>query len=134
MKGSRRLLIVLGLAALLVPLVGVGVAKADPAPTKVQISQNAQFVNQGQIDLQISLSCTPGYGYFVQASVVQPQGYSQVFGNGYTSGLCTGQQQKLAIPVFSFSYPGWQLGDAVASVTACSLGCADDTKAIHILL
>ena len=51
-----------------------------------------------------------------------------------TSGLCTGQQQKLAIPVFSFYYPGWQLGDAVASVTACSLGCADDTKAIHISL
>jgi len=67
-------------------------------------------------------------------SVVQPQGFNQAFGNGFASGLCTGQQQKLAIPVYTSYYPGWQLGDAVGSVIACAGRCDGDTKAIHIVL
>jgi hypothetical protein len=134
MNGGRRLLVVLGLAALLVPLVGTDVARADPTPTKVQISQSAQYVNQGQINLQISVLCSPGYGYYVQASVMQPQGFNQVFGSGFASGLCTGQQQKLAIPVYTSYWPGWQLGDAVGSLIACAGPCDGDTKAIHIVL
>lgn len=131
MKVSRRLLVVLGLAAFLVPLGAAGVAKADPAPTKVLISQNARYVNPGQINLQVTVSCTPGFGYSVQAGVVQPQGFFQLFGSGFANGLCTGQQQKIVVPVFSF---GWQLGDAVASVIACAASCDSVTKAIHIVL
>lgn len=133
MKVSRRLLVVLGLAAFLVLLGAAGVAKADPAPTKVLISQSAQYVNPSQINLQVTVSCTPGFGYFVQAGVVQPQGFFQLFGNGFANGLCTGQQQKIVVPVFSFG-PGWQLGDAVASVIACAASCDSATKAIHIVL
>jgi hypothetical protein len=83
--------------------------------------------------VQVVISCTPGYGYFVQASVMQPQGYFQLFGNGYANGLCTGQQQKLAVPVYAFGW-GWQLGDAVASVVACAGPCDTDTKTIHVVL
>lgn len=120
----------LGLAAFLVPLAGVGIAKADPAPTSARISENAQYVNPGQINLQVTISCTPGYGYYVNASVVQPRGFFQIFGNGFAWGQCTGQQQKLAVPVWS--YGPWQLGDAVASVVVCAGPCSTDTKAIHI--
>jgi hypothetical protein len=132
MKASRRILV--ALATLLVALGAVSLAQADPAPTTVRISENAQYANSGQITLQVVISCTPGYGYSVQASVVQPAGWSQMFGNGYVSGACSGQQQKLAVPVYSFAWPGWQLGDAVASVTTCAASCTDDTKAIHIVL
>ena len=132
MKGlHRRLLVVLALAAFLVPLAAAGVAKADPAPTSARIAENAQYSSPQQINLQVVISCTPGYGYFVQASVVQPQGYFQVFGNGFWSGLCTGQQQKIVVPVYG---PGWQLGDAAASVIVCAGACDTDTKAIHIVL
>ena len=31
----------------------------------------------------------------------------QVFGDGSVSGQCTGQSQKIAVPVFAFSFPGW---------------------------
>ena len=130
MKHARKLVPLLLLAALLVP----SVAKADPAPTKVQIAQNAQYVSPFQVDVQVTLDCTPGFGYFVQVSVQQPQGFNQVFGNGFTSGQCTGQQQKLAVSVNTFFFPGWQLGDAIASVIACAGPCDNDTKVIHITL
>ena len=45
-------------------------------------------------------------------------------------GQCTGQHQKLAVTVFSFGFPGWQLGDAVVSVTACAQGCDTATREI----
>ena len=131
MKGGRRLLIVL--AVFLLGLSSVSVAQADPAPTTVRVSENAQYVNPGQVNLQVTISCTPGFGYFVQASVIQPQGFFQLFGNGFANGLCTGQQQKIAVPVFAFGCC-WQLGDAVASVLACAGPCDSHTKAIHIVL
>jgi hypothetical protein len=130
----RRFLIAVGLAAFLVPLVGAGVAKADPVPTTVQIAQNAQYISQFQIDLQVSISCTPGFGYIVNATVVQPQGFfQQQFGNGFAFGQCTGQHQKVAVTIFGFG-PGWQLDDAVASVVACAGPCDADTRTIHIVL
>jgi hypothetical protein len=132
MKASRRTLIVL--ASLVAALAVVGMAQADPAPTNARIAESAQFVYQGQINLQVTVSCTPGYGYSVQANVVQPQGWTQSFGNGFASGACTGQQQKLVVPVYASFFPGWQLGDAVASVTTCAASCTDDVKAIHIVL
>ena len=69
----------------------------------------------------------------VNVNVVQPQGFGfTMFGGGWVFGQCTGQQQKLAVPVYSFGYGTWLLGDASASVVACAGPCADDTKQIHI--
>jgi hypothetical protein len=131
MKASRRTFV--ALAALVASVGVVSVAQADPMPTTARIAESAQFVHQGQINLQVTVSCTPGYGYSVQANVMQPQGWTMSFGNGYVSGACTGQQQKLVVPVYASFFPGWQLGDAVASVTTCAASCTDDTKAIHIV-
>lgn len=126
----RLALVLTALAPLAIP----ATASADPIPTRVAISHTAYYVTSGQLDVQLSLSCTPGWGYSAQVQVIQPHGFTQVFGNGFVSGLCTGQQQKLAVTVFSFSFPGWQLGDAVASVTACSLGCDTATRELRITL
>jgi hypothetical protein len=128
MSFIRLALVLTALAPLALP----ATANADPVPTRVAISQNAYYVTSGTIDLQLAISCTPGWNYSVQVQVIQPQGFNQVFGNGFVSGLCTGQHQKLAVAVFSSFFPGWQLGDAVASVTACALGCDTATRGIHI--
>jgi len=132
----------------------VGFGKADPAvmagyktttngggggggagPTTVKISQNAQFVSPFQINVVLTVSCNAGSFYFASVDVQQPQGFGQTTaGNGSASGQCTGQQQKVAVPVYAFFYfPGWQLGNAVASATACTDTCGSDTKQIHIV-
>ena len=118
----------------LAPLAIPATASADPIPTRVAISQSAYFVTPGVIDVQLALSCTPGWWYSIQVQIVQPQGFNQVFGSTFVNGLCTGQHQKLAVSVPSFSFPGWQLGDAVASVTACAQGCDTATREIHVVL
>ncbi len=126
----RRILL---LAAIAASLALPSVASADPAPTSVKLSQNAQFAGATQIDTQVTLTCTAGYGYSVSVNVVQPQGFGfTMFGGGWAFGQCTGQQQKLAVPVYPFGYGTWLLGDASASVVACAGPCADDTKQIHI--
>ena len=107
-------------------------ASAEPVPTTVSIANTAQYVTGSLIDLQLTISCTPGWGYFANVNVIQPQGFTQVFGNGSVSGLCTGRHQKLAVPVFTGFFPGWQLGDAVTSVTACAQGCDTATREINI--
>lgn len=128
MSFTRLALVLTALAPFAVP----ATASADPAPTRVAISQNAYFLTPGTIDLQLTVSCTPGWSYWAQVQVIQPQGSNQVFGNGYVQGLCTGQNEKLAVSAFSNYYPGWQLGDAVVSVTACSQGCDTATREIHV--
>ena len=128
MSVTRLALVLTALAPLAIP----ATASADPIPTRVAISQNAYFVTSGTMDVQLTLSCTPGWWYSTQVQVIQPQGFNQVFGNGFVSGLCTGQQQKLAVSVFSSFFPGWQLGDAVVSVTACAEGCDTATRQIRI--
>jgi hypothetical protein len=124
----RSALVLTTLVALAIP----ATASADPAPTRLTVSQTAFYVSGFQINLEVSVTCTPGFGYFVNASVIQPQGFAQVSGNGSANGLCTGQHQKIAVPVFSFFFPGWQLGDAAASVTACALGCDSATRNIKV--
>ena len=129
----RRSLLLAGLAAFAASLVLASVASADPAPTSVKLSQNVQFTGSYQIAAQVTMICTAGYGYSVNVNVVQPQGFGfTMFGGGWVFGQCTGQQQKLAVPVYSFGYGTWLLGDASASVVACAGPCADDTKQIHI--
>ena len=125
----RLALVLSALAPLAVP----ATASADPTPTRVAISQNAYFLTEGLINVQLTLSCTPGWGYFADVQVIQPRpGFGQAFGNGFVNGLCTGQHQKVAVSVRAFSFPGWQLGNAVASVNACSLGCDTATREIRI--
>jgi hypothetical protein len=131
----------LAIAGFMALALAVGFAKANPSaqsgyqttgPTTVKISQTAQFISSFQINVVVTLTCTAGFGYFVSVDVEQPQGFGfQTQGNGQTSGQCSGKQQKLAVSVYSFSYP-WQLGDAVASATACTTACGSDTKQIHI--
>jgi hypothetical protein len=144
---------VLAIAGVAGLALAVGFGKADPAvmagyktttngggggggagPTTVKISQNAQFVSPFQINVVLTISCTAGAGYFASVDVQQPQGFGQTTaGNGSASGQCTGQQQKVAVPVYAFFFStGWQLGNAVASATACTDTCGSDTKQIHI--
>jgi hypothetical protein len=118
----------------LMPLAVPATAAADPAPTRVAISQTAYYASTGVVVLEVSLSCSPGMGYFVNAQVIQPQGFTQTFGSGSINGQCTGQHQKLALPVFANFFPGWQLGEAVASVTACAQACDSATRDIRITL
>jgi hypothetical protein len=129
----RRILLVAGLAAIAASLALPSVASADATPTSVKLSQNAQFAGGNQVNTQVTLTCTAGYGYFVNVNVVQPQGFGfTMFGGGSAYGQCSGQQQKLVVPVYPFNFGTWLLGDASASVVACAGPCADDTKQIHI--
>jgi hypothetical protein len=129
----RRILLVAGLAAIAASLALPSVASADPTPTSVRLSQNAQFAGANQVNTQVTLTCTAGYGYFVNVNVVQPQGFGfTMFGGGSAYGQCSGQQQKFVVPVYPFNFGTWLLGDASASVVACAGPCADDTKQIHI--
>jgi hypothetical protein len=133
----RKIALVVVLAASVLPLTLPSIAKADPAPTTVRISEKAQFISPMQINLEVTLSCNAGGFFAVSAMVAQPQPALFVpptTGTGFTSGGCTGQQEKLVVSVFTFFvFPGWQLGDAVASVAAC-LPCAVDTREIRIVL
>ena len=138
----RYLSAVFAIAAFAALALAVGFAKANPSaqagyqnngPTTVKITQNAQFISAFQINVVLTISCSAGSGYFASVDVQQPQGFGfTTHGNGQTSGQCTGRQQKVAVPVYSFD-GSWQLGDAVASATACTAACGSDTKQIHIV-
>lgn len=145
LRGTRRprfLSAVFAIAAFVALALAVGFAKANSAaqsgyqnsgPTTVKITQNAQFISSFQINVVLTLSCSAGSGYFASVDVQQPQGFGfTTHGNGQTSGQCTGRQQKVAVSVYSFD-GSWQLGDAVASATACTAACGSDTKQIHIV-
>lgn len=125
----RFMSLLVGVAALTAP----AVAAAGPDPTRVSLGPQASYVSPQQINVAIGLSCPAGLGYSVFASVLQQQGtFAQVYGEGFTSGACTGQHQKVAVPVFAFWWPGWQLGDALANVSACSFTCDSAAREIRI--
>jgi hypothetical protein len=141
--GTRLLSATFAIAGLVALVLAVGFAKANPfvaagygnpgGPTTVKISQNAQFISSFQINVVVTLTCSAGAGYSVEVDVQQPQGFgTTTSGSGFTSGQCTGRAQKLAVPVFAF-FNSWQLGNAVASATACTDVCGSDTKQIHIV-
>jgi uncharacterized membrane protein YccC len=142
-RRPRFLSAALAIAGVVALALAVGFAKANPSvqagygnpggPTTVKISQNAQFISSFQINVVVTLTCSAGAGYSVEVDVQQPQGFgTTTFGSGFTSGQCTGRAQKLAVPVFAF-FNSWQLGNAVASATACTAACGSDTKQIHIV-
>jgi hypothetical protein len=143
-RGTRRpryLSAVFAIAAFVTLALAVGFAKANPAqpgyqnngPTTVKITQNAQFISSFQINVVLTISCSGGSGYFASVDVSQPQGFGfTTHGNGQTSGQCTGRQQKVVVPVYTFD-GSWQIGDAVASATVCTSACGSDTKQIHIV-
>jgi hypothetical protein len=144
-RDSRRprfLSALLAIAALAALAMAVGFAKTNAAvqagygtsgPTTVKISQNAQFISSFQINVVVTLTCGAGSPYSVNVNVQEPEGFGvTVFGSGFTSGQCTGKQQKLSVPVYAF-FDGWQLGNAVATATACTDTCGSDTKQIHIV-
>jgi hypothetical protein len=127
----RFMPLLVGVAALVFP----AVATAGPDPTRASLASQASYVSPQQINLEVRLSCPAGLSFFVSADVIQQQGlFTQVFGNGFTNGVCTGQRQNVAVPVFSFWFPGWQLGDALASVTACAFTCDSAARPIRIVL
>lgn len=142
--GTRRpryLSAVFAIAAFVALALAVGFAKANPSqpgyqnngPTTVKITQNAQFISSFQINVVLTISCSAGSGYFASVDVSQPQGFGfTTHGNGQTSGQCTGRQQKVVVSVFTFD-GNWQLGNAVASATACTAACGSDTKQIRIV-
>jgi hypothetical protein len=125
----RTMLILTAVAALAVPVA----ASADANPTRVSLAPQATYVSAQQINVEVGLSCTEGLSYFVFASVLEQQGaFTQVFGSGFVSGQCTGQHQKVAVPVFAYSFPGWQLGEALANVSACAFTCDSTARTIRI--
>jgi hypothetical protein len=140
-RTPRLLSAAFAIAGFVALVLAVGFARSNAAtqagyktsgPTTVKISQTAQFISAFQINVFVTLSCSGGSAYFVSVDVQQPQGFGfTTHGNGQTSGQCTGAQQKLAVSVFPYD-GSWQLGNAVASATACTNACGTDTKQIRI--
>jgi hypothetical protein len=140
-RTPKFLSVVFAIAGFVALAMAVGFAKSNAAvqagysnsgPTTVKISQSAQFISSFQINVFVTISCTNGSAYYVSVDVEQPQGFGTTTqGNGSTSGQCNGKQQKLAVPVYAY-FNTWQLGDAVATATACTAACGSDTKQIHI--
>jgi hypothetical protein len=140
-RTPRLLSAAFAIAGFVALALAVGFARSNAAtqagyktsgPTTVKISQTAQFISAFQINVFVTLSCSGGSAYFVSVDVQQPQGFGfTTHGNGQTSGQCTGAQQKLAVSVFPYD-GSWQLGNAVASATACTNACGTDTKQIRI--
>jgi hypothetical protein len=127
----RSILSLVAVAAFAVP----AAASADPSVNRVSIAPQATFVSTQQINVELGLSCPEGLFYNAGASVLQQQGpTTQVFGSGSVSGQCTGRSQKIAVPVFSFSFPGWQLGPAITQVFGCSFSCDNTSREIRITL
>jgi hypothetical protein len=127
-----RLIAVLALAAgLTVP----AAASAAANPTRVSAPSTASWESQQQINIEVTLSCEEGVFYSISVGVLQQQGpFMQVFGNGFTNGTCTGRHQRVALAVFASSFPGWQLGDAIARVDACAFTCDAASRSIRIAL
>jgi len=127
----RSILTLVAAGALAVP----AAASADPSVTRVSLAPQARFISTQQINVELTLSCPEGLSYSAFARVLQQQGpFLQVFGSGSVNGQCTGQSQKVAVPVFAFSFPGWQLGPAIADVSGCSFTCDTTSRAIRITL
>ena len=109
-------------------------AAAQPAPTTVNISGNADYVSQFQINVYVTVLGEGGTGFVnVQVQQARPP-FPPQNGSGGTNVICDGQRRTYAVPVFNFmAFPGWQLGEAEASATAfCPSGTDTDTQSIRI--
>ena len=127
-----RLIVILAVAAV---LAAPAAASAASNPTRASISSTANYVSPQQVNLEVALVCEEGLFYSLYGRVLQQQGnVMQIFGDGGTSGPCTGRHQKVALSVYAFSFPGWQLGDALASISVCAFTCEEDARSIRIVL
>jgi hypothetical protein len=121
----------LAMAAVLTPAAAV----AQPAQlTTLKISGQADYISPTQIIVYVTVDGTGGTGNVsVQVQQAQPP-FPAMFGFGSTGIICDGQHRKVAVSVFGFGFPGWQLGDAEASAFAfCPTSGSDfDTQSIRI--
>jgi hypothetical protein len=124
-----RSILILGVA---VALAAPAAALAGPDPTRVSLAPAAVYASPQQLNVEVALTCDEGLFFSISASVLQQGPFGQVFGSGFTQGRCTGTHQKLAVAVTTFAFPGWQLGDALASVSACAFTCDSAARSIRI--
>ena len=131
MRHVRAIAVLAAAAALAVP----AAASADTNPTRVSAPSSASWVSSGQINIEVTLSCEEGVFYNVFARVLQQQGpFTQVWGEGSTSGQCSAKHQRIALSIWPYSFPGWQLGDALLNVSACAFSCDSTARSIRIAL
>jgi hypothetical protein len=131
MSYVRSIVVLVAAAALALP----AVASADTNPTRVSLSSTATWISPQQINLEVVVTCEEGSFYSLFGRVMQQQGpFMQIFGSGSTNGTCTGRHQKVALPIFQFSFPGWQLGAALADVSVCAFTCDSAARSIRIVL
>jgi hypothetical protein len=134
-KGKQMIRSVILAFASAVALAVPCVAAAEPSPTRVSVAPHATYVSAQQVNVKTTIACSEGMSYFASASLVQPSGmFTQVFGFGSVSGQCTGRHQDVAVPVVTWFFPGWQLGNALASVSACAFVCDSAAREIRITL
>jgi len=129
MRRIRTIAVLAAVAAMAIP----AAASAETNPTRVSAPSSASWVSQQQLNLEFALTCEEGLFYSLSARVLQQQGpFMQVQGSGGTNGQCTGRHQKVAVSVWAFSFPGWQLGDALVDVSACAFTCDFGARSIRI--
>jgi hypothetical protein len=125
-----RLILVLAVAAVMaLP----AVAKAGTNPTRASLRPTATYLTPSQATLEVSVSCEAGLYFSISAAVLQQEG-AYVYGDGYASAQCTGHRQTVAVPVYAYYWPGWQLGDALATVSVCAFTCDTASRSIRIVL
>jgi hypothetical protein len=131
MRQVRAIAVLAAAAALAVP----AAASADTNPTRVSAPPTASWVSSGQINVELTLSCEEGVFYNVFARVLQQQGpFTQVWGEGSSSGQCAAKHQRIALAIWPYSFPGWQLGDALLNVSVCAFTCDTAARSIRIAL
>ena len=131
MRHVRAVAVLAAAAALAVP----AAASADTNPTRVAAPPSASWVTSSQINVEVTLTCEEGVFYSIFARVLQQQGpFTQVYGEGATNGQCAGRHQRVALSIWAFSFPGWQLGDAILDVSACAFTCDSTARSIRIAL
>ena len=134
-KHARFVVAVAALAlGLAVPAASVG---ANNPAVNVAVSSSADWTSPSTIIVYVTASCAPyfngtstGMGnVFVNVNEAPTGSSSGGIGFGSAPFACDGQNHKLAIQV----QPGpWQLGQAIASATACGFTCDSTIKQIRI--
>jgi hypothetical protein len=130
----RRTRWLLAAALVAIAVITPAAAVAQPTPTELSISGNADYISPNQIIVYVTVEGSGGTGsVFVQAQQAQPPFPTQS-GFGSTNIFCDGQRHTYAVSVFSGQFfPGWQLGEAEASANAfCPSGSDFETKDIRI--
>jgi hypothetical protein len=93
-----------------------GTAPASGNELSVAVSENAQYVSPFQIDIQVNVSCPATDFVIMQITVTEDTSLGSTAGITSNGNFCTGGNDKLAVPVPSFS--PWQLGTALVHIIA----------------